>query len=161
MTMGVQLSFADALFADEDVTKTALRFANDEGVSEESTRREQLVADWRNWLVKVRKVDEDALALFDKLLGKFELDKAFERSKCLDVLAGARSIDGWALADADVLGLFDSGLDYHTCWDRAHAARVGCPKSLVGRIYENTCWRIGHYAFADRSGQIVWSQEDK
>lgn len=135
-----QLSFIDALFAPKP------------------PKREEVMAYWRDWLLHVRKVNVDAMPLFDRLLETFERGEAFERSKCLDVLSGVRAVGGWTLEDADALGLFDTRIDYHTCWDRAQAARDGCPKPLVGRIYKNACWRLGHHEFVDSEGKLVWRQ---
>lgn len=96
---------------------------------------EESCAWWWNWLVNTRKVDaNECYDVFNELVEKFGRIEAFDRSKALDTLSSERRIDGWSIADLEIIGLFDESLDYHTVWDRAWAARNGMPKEDVARL---------------------------
>lgn len=91
---------------------------------------------WRRWLVEVNGVNEEGLEVFDRLVERYGISEAAERSKALRVLHGKRRVAGLT---ADDLGLFTAS-DYHTVWDRAWAAQQGCDLETVRRM---TYWDYG------------------
>lgn len=91
------------------------------------------VAEWREWLQEpFNDVNDEGLEVFDRLLEKYPMGEAFERSKCLKVTHGKIKVDGLTVDD---LGLFTAE-DYHTCWDRAWAAQNGYTPEQVRNIAE-------------------------
>ena len=89
------------------------------------------VAEWRKWLQEpFNDVNDEGLEVFDKLLEKYPRGEAFDRSKCLMATHGKRKVDGLTVDD---LGLFTAE-DYHTCWDRAWAAKNGYAPEQVRNI---------------------------
>ena len=120
MSKGEQLSLLDLLESGDD----------------ERRKAEFCQRHWE-WLLDVRKVDaHECRHLFERMVDELGAMEAFERSKCLDALSGELRVTGWRISDVDVLGLFDPAIDYHTCWDRAHAAREGWGKEKVAELVE-------------------------
>lgn len=76
-----------------------------------------------------------------RLYEEFKPWEAFDRAKVIKAVCGNIKIPGWNLQDAtDVLGIFDHGIDYHTCWDRAKAGREGFDKDSAATVIE---WDYG------------------
>lgn len=100
-------------------------------------RHGELCQRWWEWLLDKRKVDaHECRHVFEDMVESLGRGEAFDRSKCLDVLSGERKVPGWGMEDIGILGLFDGSLDYHTCWDRAWAARQGWSKEKVAKLLE-------------------------
>ena len=90
----------------------------------------------RQWLREIRGLDDDGMAMFDRLIEHYGLWSAMDYSKALDVVYGRRKVDGFTVED---LGLFTAA-PYHVCWDRAWAARQGYAPEQVRDMIE---WDYG------------------
>lgn len=105
-----------------------------------------------DWAHRVHKcgheIDEIAARLFDTM------PDAFDRGKALVTASGHGGFDQFTV---DALGLFDTSLDYHVCWDRAWAHRHGVPIELIPRIHrcDYRCGS-GRHRFHDEDGELVY-----
>lgn len=86
-----------------------------------------------DWLRETHGVGDAGIDMARRLFAEFG-QEAFERCKAIPALDGKRRADGFTLADADLLGVFDASMDYHAVWDRAWAARQGLPKRDIVRL---------------------------
>lgn len=98
------------------------------------------------WMRKYYKcTDSEVRPTVEAVYAAFKPWKAFDRCKAIVPKA-----PGWSMDEMrDVYGLLDAGLDYHTCWDRAFAARNGYTKEEVARIDE---WDY-------RLNEPIWREE--
>lgn len=89
--------------------------------------------------------DSEVRPTVEAVYAAFKPWEAFDRCKAIVPKA-----PGWSMDEMrDVYGLLDAGLDYHTCWDRAWAARKGYAKDDVMRLEgwdylrDEPVWREG------------------
>lgn len=100
------------------------------------TRADDPKAAHIEWLRKARGLDDEGIELAERVFDAFpSMQEAIERCKAINVANGSRKLVGWETSDAvDIIGVLDPSLEYHVCWDRAWAARNGCPKQDVPRV---------------------------
>lgn len=94
-------------------------------------------------------IDAIASRLFDRM------PDAFDRGKALVTACRVGVFDPLVVG---ALGLFDASLDYHVCWDRAHAARCGIPRERVGEVHSCDHDNRGP-GFYGIDGELVWRAE--
>lgn len=81
--------------------------------------------------------------------------EAFDRCKALLCLAGTHKADGYDLRDAEMLGVYDRGIDYHTCWDRKWAIRAGLAREQVARVIWCDYKPTYDPGFYDKDGNLI------
>ena len=105
-------------------------------------RKTRTLEDYREfcigWLCKYYGCKREKITpIVVRLYEEFKQWEAFDRAKVIKACHGKHKVHGWSLQDAiDVCGIFDHSIDYHTCWDRAHAGRNGFTKEEAANVIE-------------------------
>ena len=110
-----------------------------------------------DWLIDVHGCDAAIKDYAERLCREFGRCEAEDRAKGLVTLCGAfESENGWSLADAEYIGIFDHSIsDHHVIWDRSWAIHMQVPKSLVPKVYG--CSYGGRPKFYDREGNVLFT----
>lgn len=94
-------------------------------------RIDRFIERHKNWLRIVKKCEDQALfELFDELVDELGLTEAIERSKVFDLV----SVYGFTIGELESIVCVSSEADYHVCWDRAWAYKMGMSKSLITTV---------------------------
>ena len=116
--------------------------------------KDEVVKDFMKWAKKRHGCDDAILPYVERLYDEFGRFGVWDRGKALLRLNGTHMVDGYLLDDVDILGIYDTSLDYHTVWDRGWAAYAGVDKSTVPQIayceYNNKSPR-----FFDTNGELI------
>ena len=104
-----------------------------------------------DWLVRTHRCDEGVMPYVERLCREFGRSEAVDRAKALVTLCMA---DGWGPQDAELVGVFDHGIDYHVLWDRDWAIKMLVPRELVPRVWK--CGYGGEPKFWDREGNLLF-----
>lgn len=107
-----------------------------------------------SWLVGTHGCGFEVVQYVERLYREFWRGEAFDRAKVLTSICGAHGEDGWTLADAEYIGLYDHTIDYHVLWDRGWAIHMLAPRELVPRIWK--CGYGGSPKFWDRDGTLLF-----
>lgn len=114
-------------------------------------KRPEPLDEFIRWAHEVHKcppeVDDVARRLFS------DMPDARDRGKALVQVTRHREFDKGAV---EALGLFDRGIDYHVCWDRAWAYMCGMDVVLVGEVM--SCDHRTYSTrprFYDREGNLI------
>ena len=90
-----------------------------------------------------------------RLFSEFSRSEAWDRAHTLLNICGVHGADGWSLADAEYIGLFDHTIpDYHILWDRGWAITMQVPRELVPKV-----WRCSYGVgpkFYDRDLHVIF-----
>lgn len=97
----------------------------------DNDRHAQFIIRHKRWMRDVKKCEDAALFdFFDELEYKLGLTEAIERSKTFDLVTAF----GFTVNELEsIIGIF-SEEDFHVCWDRAWAYKMGMSKSLLTTV---------------------------
>ena len=117
--------------------------------------REKAEHDCVAWLIGVHGCSHEVVPYVERLFREFRRGEAWDRSHALINIFGMHGIDGWSLADAEYIGLYDHTItDHHILWDRGWAISMLVPRELVPKIWK--CGYGGRPKFWDRDGNLIF-----
>lgn len=135
-----QLAIPDSFFA------PVSEIASQESELEESERH------CIDWLLNTHGCSSAVVPQVKRLFAEFSRIRAWDLAH---VLVNLQMADGWSIADAEYIGLFDHTIpDYHILWDRGWAIHMLVPRELVPKVWR--CSYGGRPKFYDRDLHVIF-----
>lgn len=108
-----------------------------------------------DWLLNTHGCSSAVVPYVKRLFSEFSRSEAWDRAHTLLNICGVHGADGWSLADAEYIGLFDHTIpDYHILWDRGWAITMQVPRELVPKVWR--CSYGGRPKFYDHDGSLLF-----
>lgn len=108
-----------------------------------------------DWLLNTHGCSSAVVPYVKRLFSEFSRSEAWDRAHLLLNLCGVRGENGWSLADADYVGLYDHTIpDYHILWDRGWAITMQVPRELVPKVWR--CSYGGRPKFYDQDLHVIF-----
>jgi len=135
-----QLAIPDSYFA------PVSELASQESKLEESERH------CIDWLLNTHGCSSAVVPYVKRLFAEFSRIRAWDLAH---VLVNLQMADGWSIADAEYIGLFDHTIpDYHILWDRGWAIHMLVPRELVPKVWR--CSYGNRPKFYDHDGSLLF-----
>ena len=127
-------------------------FAPVSEIASQESELEKAERDCLDWLLNTHGCSSDVVPQVKRMFAEFSRIRAWDLAH---VLVNLQMADGWSIADAEYIGLFDHTIpDYHILWDRGWAIHMLVPRELVPKVWR--CSYGNRPKFYDRDLHVIF-----